>query len=70
MIVEYPPHGQKVVVKCIGFLCLGMYMGEHQWRGAFKHEELPDVVAWCSLHGDKWHSIEDREPKQRAPIPN
>jgi len=39
-----PPPGQSVMVRGRGFRCMAYRDRDGKWRGAFRHEELPEVL--------------------------
>ncbi len=41
-----PFPGERVIVFCKGFRCLGYQDSSHHWYNAFKESQLADVVRW------------------------
>jgi hypothetical protein len=52
-----PPHGEQVIVYCMGFKCLGRYDADHRWRGVFSREVLSDVIGWSPVGTDEMISV-------------
>jgi hypothetical protein len=46
---KLPPPGQRVVVMCFGWRCLGYLDLQGVWRDDARDQELKGVVAWQKL---------------------
>jgi CheY-like chemotaxis protein len=46
---KLPEIGMPVVVRCVGFTCLGYLDREGKWRDFARSGELPAVIDWCEL---------------------
>ena len=46
---KLPPAGERVLVQCRGFQCLGFLDQDGTWRDAFHGTELNDVESWSKL---------------------
>jgi hypothetical protein len=48
-IDRLPNRGQRVIVVCKNFRCLGILDAEGIWRDTAHREPLPNVVGWIPL---------------------
>ena len=46
---KLPPSGERVMVVCKGFRCLGLLDQDSIWRDIIRGTELPQVIGWFPL---------------------
>ena len=46
---KLPPVGERVLLRCGGFQCLGFLDREGRWKNVFHGTEMKDVVSWNPL---------------------
>jgi hypothetical protein len=44
-----PPVGERVIVQCEGFLCVGICDVNGRWLDAYNHQPLPNVIGFRPL---------------------
>ena len=44
-----PPVGERVLLRCKGFQCLGFLNKDGTWRDAFHETEVKDVLSWTPV---------------------
>ena len=47
-----PPVGERVMVQCEGFRCVGLCDQDGQWVDSYNHQPLPDVF-WFRSFGSR-----------------
>jgi hypothetical protein len=64
--IQYPPIGQRVIIHCENFSCLGLYDGENAWRSAIDNAPLQPVKSWSYIGGHKVNPASAPVPKDPA----
>ena len=49
---KLPPVGERVIVVCKDFRCLGHLDRDGIWRDDFHHTEIHDIIGWMEVLSD------------------